>query len=188
MRREFDRAEMTASLSNLLRTYIEICRMRLGPQDLPYSSNVLLITVGLYCLGSYAVALLILPADLAAIATILDLLLLTLFTAILLSLAGLGNRSVQTLTALAGTGLVMSALAFPIVSWSALAGGHGPVFAIAEVLRAALLIWSLLVTAHIYRHALSRSYGFGILATLACLTLILLATIVVIPASMNPAK
>jgi hypothetical protein len=179
---------MTASLSKLLRAYIEICRMRLGPQDLPCSPNVLLITVGLYCLCSYAVALVALPPDVAAIATILDLLLLTLFTAILLSLAGFGNRSVQTLTALAGTGVIMSAIAFPVAGWSALAGAQGPVLAIAEVLRAAILIWSLLVTAHIYRHALSTGYGFGVLATLACLTLILLATIVVIPASVTIAR
>ncbi len=80
-----------------------------------------------------------------------------------LRLADKGPRLVQTLTALAGTGAILGLLGLPLV-WQVAraqaAAAAPPSLSIGWLL---LVIWSVAVQAHIFRHALSTRFGYGLL-------------------------
>lgn len=174
--------------SLLLRAYFDICRLRLRPQDLPASGVLMLATLGSYWLCSFLVSLLLLPAGQAFITTVVNLILLILITEALLRLAGFRARVGQTLTALTGSGLVLNLLALPVVFWSMAARSRGVPSGGASLLHIMLLIWSLMVSAHIFRHALSTRFAGGLLIALAGLVLTWAVTLWVVPdAATNPA-
>jgi uncharacterized membrane protein len=69
---------------------------------------------------------------------------------------------VQTLTALAGTGAVITFIALPIFAWLHGADRAASEAAFAWLLAVFLTLWSLAITGHIIRHALSIPYFFGL--------------------------
>ncbi len=139
-------------MQNLLSLFWDICLLRRGPQDVPHSRALLAILVLAGFLvdllfftwqAAFAHALAFVAASLAAMVGVITVL-----------LGGLGyrRRVVQTLTAMLGAGLVFSALALPaLIAVSVAPAIRGPMV----LLTLALNLWSLVVTAHILRHALS---------------------------------
>jgi len=95
--------------------------------------------------------------------TALDMLIMVLFSWAVLRLAKKSVRYLQTLTALAGTGAVLGLVGLPLIQQAAQAHpDEGPAGTL--VLGwLVLLVWSILIQAHIYRHALSTRYGAGLL-------------------------
>jgi len=112
---------------------------------------------------------------------LIDIGLLIVFTAVLLRITGFGARTGQTLTALAGSGVILNLIALPIVIWSIAARSRGTPSVTADLGHTALLVWSILISAHIYRHALSTQFLVGVLVTVLCLCLILATTMALIP-------
>lgn len=138
---------------------VEICLLRAGPQDLPGSAQFLAFAL----IGYFLVDILILQlgfAPAAAVAaSLLDMLLMAAFVQILLRIIAKPERFRQTLAALAGTGQLLGLLAWPLIKSMAVA--DDPASGLA-VLRLLLLAWSLLVTGHIVRHAMSTTLATGI--------------------------
>ena len=108
----------------------------------------------------------------------LDTLFMALFVWILLLLMDKTARFVQTLTALAGTGTLLGIVALPLLLQAAQAQAEGGATGILVVgwLLLLLLVWSIAVQAHIFRHALSTGYATGLL--LAGLHTVLIITLV----------
>jgi hypothetical protein len=103
--------------------------------------------------------------------TVLDLGLLVGFVFLVLRVRGTLVRYQQTLSAMAGVGVVFGWLALPVL----LMASQDPVPAVAGLLWLGLLFWSLGVNAHILRHALDVPFGFGlVLATLYAVTVFVL--------------
>ena len=77
-----------------------------------------------------------------------------LFAVVILILVTLGyaNRITQTLTTLIGTGLVFSFIRLPIIFVIKLAPQNAAMLGFLEI---TVLVWSLVVIAHILRYALS---------------------------------
>ncbi len=99
----------------------------------------------------------------ASAMTLLDSMIMVLFSSLVLVIAGKTGRYVQTLTALAGTGALLGMVGLPLVTLATNAsqsGGPAGVLVIGWLL---LLIWSITVQAHIFRHALSTSFGIGLM-------------------------
>jgi len=95
--------------------------------------------------------------------TALDALIMVLFSWSVLRLAKKSARYLQTLTALAGTGAVLGLVGLPLIQQAARAHpGEGPA-GILVLGWLMLLVWTISVQAHIYRHALSTRYGMGLL-------------------------
>jgi hypothetical protein len=146
----------------LLGFWLDLCLLRVPPQDLPASRWLL----------GYSLSCYLLPSALASSLShgfidgiqiaLLDAVLLCGFFMLLLYLLSKPQRVVQTLSALTGAGAVlgMPALLFTAVSES----GSGPDNESLSLLWLLLLFWNLLVTAHIMRYALSSSLaiGFGV--------------------------
>ncbi len=154
----------------LFRYFVDLCLLRLGPQDMPASWPLfwLLIPVNL-------LLTLILAGDSfgtlfnALVAALLDLLMLLAWLRLLLMFKGYPLRYVQSATALLGSSVVLSLLAIPL---SLVLGDTNPENMTAQqqtfsTLLLLLVIWSLVVTANIFRQALSVNFllGMGLVLT-----------------------
>ncbi len=140
--------------------FADILLLRRGPQDLPASKYYLVLLILLNLLAG---ALLFAGQDegnTESLQTLFDLgLALVMYTTVLY-LRGVQGRVVQTLTAFTGTGLLLTLVLFPISLL--LAPGADPLFlSVGRVMFMALLIWSLAVDGHIFRHALDTTMMVG---------------------------
>lgn len=149
----------------------DILLLRRGPQDLPYSPQ-LLVTMAAACV------LVQLSATLArgqpAAAVIVGAALWFAFTLgtlrLILALRGFANRFVQAATALLGCNLVFTVLALPI----ALLAGEPPTSPeamtpgqiLAGVISLPLLLWKIAVDAHVFRHSFEIPFLSGIVIAL----------------------
>jgi fumarate reductase subunit D len=77
------------------------------------------------------------------------------------------ERISQTLTALAGTGFLLGLFALAPTWWWTVARAAGEDVSIPTLLLLSLIVWSLLVMAHILRHALSAPLPIGLVAAVA---------------------
>lgn len=151
---------------NLLRRFWEVCLLRAGPQDLPASDFLLVLTLLIYIAASFLVSLLQFEFSRAGLVTLVDLLLMAGLSYLILWIARRHARWLQTMTALSGSGAVLSLAALPFLYWSNQIEAENQA-GLPDFVLLGMLIWNLVVLAHIFRHALSVSFGFGaVFATL----------------------
>jgi hypothetical protein len=143
----------------LVRLLVDICLLRRGPQDLPYSQELARGMVLAFAGVKLGSALWLDIPD-PFLRSLLSLALLLALPWMLLAIRGHRPRYLQTLTAFAGTGLLFSLLFLPVVWLAAdlppVAPDVTPEPAQLAVgwLTLALLGWKLVINGHILRHAL----------------------------------
>jgi hypothetical protein len=146
-------------MGHVLTTLLNLMRLRGGPQDLPAHRGLLVILVALYLLQGFMAGEVIDERE-AGPRTVVAIAVQFVAIAALLTLRNLRPRTLQTFTAMAGTGFF-----FGLLSLAVLAridpGSPQPGLALAYF---GLFIWSLLVDGYIYRHALSINMSGGVLA------------------------
>lgn len=149
----------------LLLRFLDICLLRLAPQDMPCSSFLLGLSLLMYAGLSFTAALLSLPVFSAFILALFDAGLIAGLLWILLWIRDLLNRMPQTLIALYGSGTVMQLIALPVVLWqnSAVAA---PAQGVAAILLWLWLLWHLVVIGHVLRHAVQTILPLGTLLAL----------------------
>ncbi|CAG0940811.1 hypothetical protein GPROT2_01094 [Gammaproteobacteria bacterium] len=151
----------------LLEAFLQIVLRRRGPEDLPDSRFLLGLTLAAYVLAQLPVAGIIFgPTATAAAAIAVDCALLSGVFWALLRFTGHAPRYRQTLTALAGTGALLALAQAPLVYLTKLAGAAGQTAAGPSLGLLALLLWSIIVQAHIAARALSGGYGVGLAVAL----------------------
>lgn len=146
-------------MNALLMVFINLCRLRVGPQDLPYSRFLMTLCVGCYALVGLGVSLLDQTLGLALLSTVVD-------TGLLLALAWLGlwvrnntTRARQTITALTGTGILFGLIGWPLIAWLQQIDENTPTSL--SLLLLALIIWNITVIGNILRHALELPMWLG---------------------------
>ena len=141
----------------LLRLFLDICLLRKGPQDLPVSLFLFYLTLTFYVAIGF---LLLMTAGWMTAATeiLAEFVLTGAYTYGVLRFARKRIRFFQTFTALLGTDAFIGLCAIPLSGALSVPGGPGP----ADVLMSGLMLWHLVVTGHIFRHALSKSLGYGL--------------------------
>jgi hypothetical protein len=162
-------------MQSLIGLFIDVALHRKGPQDVPAAGAVLgfaliaYLATGGIVLWPSAADMTVLFAQLAV-----DLAMMVLMVGGLLAATGRSGRLGQTLTALFGTGALLSVAALPFVWMAARAfaeGAPAPGAELPALLSTmalfSLLLASLLVTGHILRHALNWSYAAGVLGAVA---------------------
>ena len=157
----------------LLKLFWDICAVKAAPQDLPASSFLLGLAVLAYFVTGAIVAAFHWPLSQAVLAALLDTVFLTVLSRVLLWARMLSGRFVQTLTALAGCGAVMTLIAMPLVLWQTLVGvtdANAPT--LPSWLLMIWMVWNVVVVGHIIRHALSTvlPLGIGLAAVYAYIT------------------
>ncbi len=141
----------------LIQLFLDITLLRKGPQDTPASPWLLRVLAGLY-LGVNFLILALNQYDGAALPQVaVDFLLLLGFTWPLLYFSGKKARFMQTLIALTGTDIIISALLLPFAASRELLPPELIFFAMLV-----LMGWHWIVYGHIYRHALDRPIFFGL--------------------------
>jgi hypothetical protein len=151
-------------LSPVVTRLLLLLRLRAGPQDLPASWGLTLFLLAAYiALGIYSARAL---GGEDAVARSLAINAVQIIAVVaLLQLRKFPERLPQTLSALAGAGLVLGALAYALLA-QADSAVNQPLLPLAWF---GIFIWSLLVDAHIYRHALSVSMAQGVLVAVLIL-------------------
>lgn len=151
-------------MNDLLQKLVGVLRLRSGPQDLPDSWKFTMSIVGLYLAMNIAMSQQV--GDENATATSFAITVLQFVTVWALLLARKhAERLPQTLAALAGTGIMLGIISF-IFLVQADAGTQQPMLALGWF---SVFIWSLVVDAHIYRHALSITMSQGMLVAVLLL-------------------
>lgn len=141
---------------SLVRAFWSICVLRAAPQDLPASRVLFGLALTANIISNIVVSVSALLNTIAfgrvVLAACVETLAMLSAVYLLLSIVGHRARAVQTLTALAGTAAVINVLAMPMVWISPLFANLNNPFALLLVV---LVLWSVVIVAHILRHALS---------------------------------
>lgn len=145
----------------LVKPFLDICLLRLAPQDLPASQLLLGVTLAGYLVFGTLLAAVYYPFGTSLMAGVTETALVCLMVAAALYVHKVPERLAQTLTAMMGTGAILNAVAVPLTAGLLAARAHGDDTASMELLSFALLIWSWAITAHILRNALSVRFGTG---------------------------
>ena len=149
---------MIALVLPLLRAFIGICTFQLTPQDLPRSNALLAAAVLSNLTLSLVIYFLESPFGYALLKAILETAVLFALTYLLLFLMSYSRRLLQTMTALMGSGAVLSGVAFvTMVLTPTLPGDVG------VALLRGISVLNLLVIAHVLRHALGTWFLVGLL-------------------------
>lgn len=152
---------MVSAVSRFVSTLVDICLLRAGPQDLPYSPNLLVLSLLAYTALGTKTASLGLPQVNPYIFSVINLLSLLFFAWFVLSLKGYYSRFNQTVIALFGTEVILGLLAWVLLAWQLQATDSGRESLLASVLYLALILWSLAINANIVRHALSITMAWA---------------------------
>jgi hypothetical protein len=146
--------ESASGVSAIFGLFADIARLRRGPEDLPASSTLLLVTMIGY--AALDALLLSVAPDLAGNPAVLigiDIGVTLLWYAVLLRIAGKPERYVQTVTAILGFQLVLApvliASGWLFLKYQADTTWQLPV----AMLRLAVEVWALIVLSRILRSA-----------------------------------
>ncbi len=146
----------------------DIALWRRGPRDLPVSGPLLIAVMGLYITQSAVQTAIATHRDVAVLDGFADLVVTCVVFAVMLAVGRRLYRLPQTLLAVLGTEILLSPLMFALVSGVA-GSGEGELLGMA--LRVALilmLVWNLLIVAHILRATFETSLAVGVLLAIAC--------------------
>jgi len=147
--------EFSKRLSEALRVLVGIVRLKNGPEDLPVSASLLVLTIVLATvLDAVTFAIVPTPADASpALLIIINVLMTLIWYGALLRLAGRPERFLQTLTAIFGFQIILApALVFTL--WFMVTYQKDPTWQLpAELLRSIVGIWALVILARILRSA-----------------------------------
>ena len=146
----------------LAKTFFYISLLKYRPQDVPASRELLALSVGIYFLLGFLLAKLDPNIANALPAAMADTAFLLVFTRLLLLLHRKSGRWTQTVTAMAGIGILFGLLFMPGVITLSESGPMTLIKQILSILLYLVLIWYVVVLAHIFRHAMSSSFALGI--------------------------
>lgn len=165
--------------------FFDVCRLIKRPQDIPGSKNLLTLCLVVYGLMSILLAMLSQPMDKAVLAGILEVILIMVFSQALLQIRGKSSRWTQTVTALAGTGIVISLIALPIYILIGVGGTNEASSGIGQgiglLLLATLACWNIVIMAHILRHALEVNFVLAIVLAITYIWIIFSFTSAIMP-------
>ena len=149
----------------LVNPFVQIALLRGKPQDLPASSLLLKLALSAHVLLGvlmFTTRLALPQALLGAVSTAL----MCALTASLLFAHRRSARIVQTLTAMAGSDVVVGIAALPVTSWLHGTGDGAAASVLPGLLFLLLVVWNLVVAGHVLRHALSSPLPLGVVLAL----------------------
>ena len=139
----------------ILKLFLDICLLRANAEHIPASRALLIISVLAYFALSLGITFV--PGNMAKIVAII---MVGFILVIALAQAGLWirsfmNRSIQTITALAGTGTIFCMLVWPLLLL-------GEQWLFPRYLLLLVFVWDIVVVGHILKNALSLPFWAGI--------------------------
>ncbi|HXQ31642.1 MAG TPA: hypothetical protein VN790_06725 [Steroidobacteraceae bacterium] len=141
-------------MQELFRVFWDIALFRRGPRDVPASWLLLAIVAAVYAATSSLQSVLLFGPRLAVERGLADLALTAALFWTALALRRRGHRFLQTLTAMLGTGTLLSVPMITMLIVRRELTDAGAVALLLSVASVPLLVWYLFVVGHIVRHAL----------------------------------
>lgn len=142
----------------LIKLIFDICCLSKTPQDIPYSKSILVLLLILYTVIAFII---LAPSEgffKGLFEVGLEMLLMIAFVWATLFFYQKNQRFIQTLSAITGSDTLISLFAFPAMLALSIKGLSD----IAGILIMGLMAWHWIVCGHIFRHALSQSFTFGL--------------------------
>lgn len=139
--------------------FIDLCRLRATPQQLPYSHFLMLLTIICYLLAGLVISLLDQRFGLALLSASVDTAMLVGFTYLGLWTLDRSTRAVKTITALCGTGTLFVFIGWPLMAWLQELG-NTPAGSL-SLLLLTLVVWNIVVIGNILRHTLEVPMWIG---------------------------
>lgn len=167
-------------VQKLLKTLLDITLLRRGPDGIPHSWIVLDLCIGLWLLALFATTVMIdnfsmRDAGVAVGSAVVGI----LCYSVVLAIRGYAARTLQTVSALIGTGALISfAMLAVLVMVTPFVGRN-----IANLVAFLLLVWSVPVKGHIIARAINWHWYAGIAVALAIFMLQLTFTQTLTPGS-----
>lgn len=146
----------------LLRQLIELCLLRIGPEDLPGDARLPWLLAAGY---AFSGGLIFMQEDgfvAGMMQAALDALMLAGFVWVALRVREHPERFTQTYAAMVGVSLVISLLSWPVISMAPTEVWANELHP-AQIGLLALLVWSLIAQGQVLRRALETSAGVGLL-------------------------
>lgn len=147
---------MMPAMTFILRL-IDICLFRAGPEDLPARSGLLQWSLFAYLLVGVAINLLDTNWTLSLTVSLADLIILLGFVWVLLRGYQHLPRLNQTLLALTGCGVLLGIVVMPFLAMFYQSNETEPMANVLLMVMMVMMVWSLMVTAHIIRRAVECS-------------------------------
>jgi len=163
----------------------DLCWLRRGPQDLPYSPLLGMLLFGAAVILDLVLVGVLRPDQVRFPRTLLDDVLMVGLPCLALTIAGKGERIWQTVGAISLVSIVFALLFAPILLVPTVAVGATPtgIQLMAGWLWLALLSWHLMVTGHILRHALEVPMTIGVMLALGFFVANVMIDIALFPAT-----
>ncbi|MCP3660960.1 MAG: hypothetical protein GY696_00450 [Gammaproteobacteria bacterium] len=160
-------------MQKLINMYVDICLLRAKPQDLPGSMFLVWLTAALGMVsGAVVVVTTMGGVGPALLVSFIDLLLIAVLLRLGLQFTHKIARFEQTLAALFGSAVLINLLTMPIQRMikqdpsTSIVGDVGLLFYLA------LVIWALVIMAHIIRHAFDIRFSAGVMISIGYFLLI----------------
>lgn len=144
----------------IFKFYLDICLLRANAEDIPASRFLMILTISLYFALSLAITLVDNTFGKAISTVLIGLIMMIGFAQAGLWVRSFMNRSVQTVTALAGTGIVFNTMSLPLIMLASSYPAEQLMFP--RYLLLLLLFWNIAVIGHILKSALSVPFWAGI--------------------------
>jgi len=151
---------------NIIFRYLEICFFKASPADVASTHWIMKFTLLAYFFIGVAISLIDQSLEISLFSSLTDTLMLIAVSLLLLHFRGFKARFQQTVTALAGAGSCLGCVGYPVVYFFSQVKDHEQFAGLAMLLMIAVLLWSLMVTAHIFRNALEIKPGSAVMITI----------------------
>jgi hypothetical protein len=150
----------------LLQTFVDIALWRKGPQDLPASRFLAMLTLAVFVVASFVqVQLLGLRLRTVVVVVAVDVIMMVLWPWLVLTFFDRSQRFMQTLTAMLGVGVLLAIVDIVVRSLQMLiAGPAEEPYALWLVIR---FLAAALILGRIFMHALDRGLFTGMALTVA---------------------
>ncbi len=152
---------------SVIRTLFSIILLKQGPQDVPYSQQLLQLLIVAYVASGVLVMHGTVEPGEALANMVLDVLVIVFYTRLVLRALRKPARFVQTASAMIGVGVLFHLLAWPALAGLEVEQAAANTSMLASLAILLLLSWNLLVVAYIFRHALESGMTHAILLSFA---------------------
>ncbi len=152
-------------MSAVIKLFIDICLLRKGPEDVPYSEILLGLLLALSIIISILVGIMTKTMQFAVISTIAELFFSFVFIKLLLSKKP--ERFLQTFVALLGASTLLNLIYAPAVYIFLMNENNKNIQTLVSLLTVALLVWSIAVYGHIFSRALQSPMVYGVAISIA---------------------
>ena len=149
-----------------MKFFFDMCLLKKNPQDLPGSNFLLHLLIVCNLAINFTINIATTSFPVALILSGLAVALVWSFTMLLLWTLKFSARTRQTLIAIFGTDLIIAVPAIVLRYWLQWLETHNLQSDVAVIMWILVFIWNLIVTAHILRHALSKPFGVGVIASI----------------------